>query len=48
MAVMLGAALGTTAEFWHGLQADYDLTSFRQSAEGHTAESVETLLATQQ
>lgn len=34
IAVMLARALGTTAEFWLGLQADYEVTALAHTAEG--------------
>jgi addiction module HigA family antidote len=34
IAVMLSRALGTSAEFWLGLQADYDVTALSKTAEG--------------
>ena len=39
-AVRLGLALGTTAEFWLGLQADFDLRSFLASEGREVAAAV--------
>lgn len=34
MAAMLAQALGTSPEFWTGLQSDHDVTQFLQTGEG--------------
>lgn len=34
LSVLLSRALGTSAEFWAGLQADFDASKFLQSAAG--------------
>lgn len=43
LALMLGRALGTSAEFWMGLQSDYDVSSFLHSTEGKRAMTIKAL-----
>jgi addiction module HigA family antidote len=43
-ALRLARALGTTEQFWMGLQSDYDLEEARQSAE-HELKNVEHIAA---
>ena len=40
MAAMLSRALGTSPEFWLGLQADHDLTSLMHTREGKRVKSI--------
>lgn len=40
MAVMLSRALGTTPEFWMGLQSDYDVTKLMHTREGRRAQGI--------
>ena len=40
MAVLLSRALGTSAEFWTGLQTDYEMTELLQTEEGKRAQRV--------
>ncbi len=40
MALMLSRALGTSAEFWMGLQADYDLSKAMQTRDGKSVEKI--------
>jgi addiction module HigA family antidote len=41
MAVMLARALGTSPEFWLGLQADYDLTKVLRTQEGKRVQAIQ-------
>lgn len=45
MAVMLSRALGTSAEFWMGLQTDYDLTNVLRTREGKRAQAIPPIAA---
>ena len=40
MAVLLSRALGTSAEFWTGLQTDYEMTALFQTPAGKRAQRV--------
>ncbi len=40
MAVLLSRALGTTPEFWTGLQADHDMTKLMNTREGKRAQGI--------
>ena len=40
MAVMLSRALGTSTEFWMGLQADYDMTKLLHSRAGKRVKDI--------
>jgi addiction module HigA family antidote len=40
MAVMLSRALGTSAEFWMGLQADHDLSKLMQTRDGRRVQDI--------
>jgi len=39
-AVMLSRALGTTPEFWMGLQADFEMSTLLQTSEGKRAQRI--------
>jgi addiction module HigA family antidote len=41
IAMMLANALGTSAEFWMGLQADYDVTSLARTEEGKRVATIQ-------
>lgn len=40
IAIMLSQALGTSADFWMGLQADYDVTALMRTREGKRAQAI--------
>ena len=40
MALMLSQALGTSVEFWMGLQDDYDITRLTQTGEGKRVQAI--------
>ena len=40
IAIMLAQALGTSPEFWMGLQADYDLTALAKTDEGKRVKAI--------
>lgn len=40
MALMLSRALGTSAEFWMGLQADYDMSKVMQARGGKSVQDI--------
>ena len=40
LAILLSRALGTSVEFWTGLQADHDITRLMQTREGKRAQSI--------
>jgi antitoxin HigA-1 len=40
MAAMLARALGTSPEFWTGLQTDYDLSRLMQTREGKRVQAI--------
>ena len=44
MALLLSRALGTSEEFWTGLQADYEMTHLLQTREGRRAQSVQRMV----
>jgi addiction module HigA family antidote len=44
MAAMLSRALGTTPEFWTGLQSDFEITSLMQSQEGKRVSTIRRLV----
>ena len=43
LALMLGRALGTSPEFWMGLQSDFDVSSFLNSTEAKRAMTIKPL-----
>jgi len=45
MAAMLGQALGTSPEFWLGLQTGHDVTQFLQSGEGQRVRRMKPITA---
>jgi len=44
MAMMLAQALGTTPEFWMGLQSDFEMSTLMQSSEGERVRSIPPLV----
>jgi len=43
LALMLAQALGTSPEFWMGLQADFDVTTLLRTPEGKRAKAIPVL-----
>ncbi len=46
MAAMLAQSLGTSPEFWTGLQSDYEITIFMQTREGKRVKGISPIAQT--